>query len=100
MQIISDDNHRTSARAVCVVRLVSTADNRTERLRLLLTASNSCHCIARTYLLIQPLLVSVDFQRNKRHPQIVASQKRAVKKIVVILIVFFFLLYILLFSRS
>ena len=35
MQIFSDDVHRTSARAVCDVKLVSTADSRTERLRLL-----------------------------------------------------------------
>ena len=31
MQIISDDSHWASTRAVCVVRLVSTANNRTER---------------------------------------------------------------------
>ena len=46
MQIISDDGHWASARFVCVVRLVFTADSRTKRLHLLLTASNSRHCIA------------------------------------------------------
>ena len=44
MEIISDDDYH-AGRAVCAVQLVSMADNRTERLRLLLTASNSCHCI-------------------------------------------------------
>ena len=56
MQLVSGDDHRTSARAVCVVQLVSTAESRTERLRLLLTASNSRHCIAHTYH-FQPSLV-------------------------------------------
>ena len=42
MRIISDDGHRASARAVGVVRLVSMADSRTERLRLLLTVLLVC----------------------------------------------------------
>ena len=45
MQIISDDGHQASTRAVHVVQLVSTADSRTERLRLLLTAPDSRHSI-------------------------------------------------------
>ena len=36
---------------------------RLERLRLLLTASNSGYCIAHTYL-IQPLLMSVGFPKE------------------------------------
>ena len=47
LQIISDDCHRASARTVCVVRVISTAGRGTERLRLLLSASNSRHCVAR-----------------------------------------------------
>ena len=39
MQMIPDDGHRTSARAIRVLRVVSTADSRIDRLRLLLTAS-------------------------------------------------------------
>ena len=46
----SDDGHQASARAVRVVQLFSMADSRTERLRVLLPASNSRRCIARTYL--------------------------------------------------
>ena len=38
MQIISDNNYRTSVRAVCVVGLISTVDNRTQSLHLLLIA--------------------------------------------------------------
>ena len=48
MCIISGDCHRASARAGCVIQLVSMAESRTERLCLLLTASNSHHCIARS----------------------------------------------------
>ena len=70
--------NRVSVWAVCVARLISTADSRTERLRLLLTGPNSHHCIARMYL-IQLLLMSL---KNKCHPRIVAIQKRAVKNIV------------------
>ena len=82
MRIISDGGHRVSAGVVRVIQLVSTADSRTERLRLLLIASNSCHsihCIARTYL-IQPSLMSAGFP--KRRPRIVAAPKRAAKKVV------------------
>ena len=50
MRRISDYGHRASAWAVRFVRLLSMADSRTERLRLLLTASNSRHCIACTYV--------------------------------------------------
>lgn len=45
-----NDGHWASARprAVSVVRLVSIAESRTERLHVPLTASNSRHCVART----------------------------------------------------
>ena len=56
-EILSDNSHQASARAVCVVQLISMADSRTERLRVLLTASNSRYCIAHMYL-IKPLLTS------------------------------------------
>ena len=46
----SDDGHQASARAVCVVEPFSLADSRTERLRVLLPASNSRHCTACMYL--------------------------------------------------
>ena len=54
------------------------ADSKTKRLCVLLTVSNSRHCIAYVYL-IQQLLVS---QTNKRHPQIVAAQKWAGETVV------------------
>ena len=41
----SDDSHWASARAVRVVRLFPMADSRTERLHVLLPASNSRRCI-------------------------------------------------------
>ena len=41
--ITSDDGHHLSARAICVVQVVSTAENRTERLHILLTASSNFH---------------------------------------------------------
>ena len=83
MRIISNDGHRASARPVRVIRLVSTADSRTERLRFLMTASNSrysTHRIACTYY-IQPSLMSAS-QFSKRRPRIVATQKHAAKKVV------------------
>ena len=43
--------HRASAKAVCVVLLVSMADSRTERLCELPTPSNSRHCITCMYLI-------------------------------------------------
>ena len=36
--------------AVCIVRLVSTADSKTEKLLILLTVSNSRHCIVHAYM--------------------------------------------------
>ena len=56
----SDDGHWASARAVRVVQLFSMADSRTERLRVLLPASNSLRCIAHTYL-VQPSFMSAGF---------------------------------------
>ena len=49
MQIISNDNQQASTRAVRDVQFVSMTYSRTERLHVLLTVSNSRHCIARTY---------------------------------------------------
>ena len=49
MQIISGDGLQANARAACLAQLISMADSRTERLCILLTASNSHHCIARMY---------------------------------------------------
>ena len=66
MQIVYDYGHWTSARAVCVVQLVSMADSRTEKLRLLLTESNNHHCIVHMYL-IQLLLMSASDWRNMVH---------------------------------
>ena len=80
-QIISNDGHRASARAVHVVQLVSTADSRNERLCLLLTAPDSCHHIARMCL-IQSSLMLQAFERNKHYPRIVVAQNRATKNIV------------------
>ena len=57
MRILSDDGDHATARAIRVVRVVSTADSRTERLPLL-TASNNRHRLTRMYL-IKPLLISV-----------------------------------------
>ena len=73
----SDDGHRASARAVRVVQLFSMADSRTERLRVLLPASNCRRYIARTY---RPSLMSAGF---KHRPQMVATQKRAASSRVV-----------------
>ena len=56
----SDDGHQASVRAVCVIQLFSMADSRTERLCVLPPASNSCRCIAHTYLIL-PLLMSAGF---------------------------------------
>ena len=81
MQIISDEGHQASARAVRVVRLVSTADGRTERLRKLLTASNSRRYIARTYL-IKSSLMSAGFSKRKAPPRTVDAEKGEAKKLV------------------
>ena len=43
MYMYGNDSLWSSARAVCVVQLVSMADSRTERLHKLLPASNSHH---------------------------------------------------------
>ena len=51
MGIISDDSHWAETMAVCIVRLIFSSDSRTGRLHLLLTASKSCHCIARMYFI-------------------------------------------------
>ena len=63
MRIVSYNDHQASTRVVCVVRLVSMADSRTERLHVLPTASNSCHGNACAYF-IQPSLMSVGFPKK------------------------------------
>ena len=73
IQMISDNDHWTSASAVHIVQLVFMAYSRTERLRLPLTASYSCHCIALMHL-IQPSLMFVGFPRNKRLPHLVGTR--------------------------
>ena len=62
VQIISDDGHRANTRAVCVVRLISTADSRTERLCLLLTAPKSS--LYRSYVLYLAVLMSAGFPKK------------------------------------
>ena len=57
--MISDDGHHGSARTVYVVRVVPTAHSRTERLRVLLTASSNCHCLTRTVYVPYPAIVDV-----------------------------------------
>ena len=51
-----DDGYHASARSICVVRVVPTADSRTERLRVLLAASSNRHRLTRTYLIQPPLM--------------------------------------------
>ena len=63
MLIISDNGYQASARAVRVVRLISTTDSRTERLCELLTVSISHSCIVCTCL-IQLSVMSAGFSRK------------------------------------
>ena len=56
----------TATGIVRVVRLLSKADSKTERLCILLTLSNSHQCIARTY---------VPYPAAALHPQIETSEK-------------------------
>ena len=63
VRMISDHGHHASARTVCVVQVVPTADSRTERLHVLLTASSNRHRLTRTYL-IQPSLMSPGFPKK------------------------------------
>ena len=76
MHTYMNDSQQATVWAACVVRLVSTADSRTKRLRLLLTISNSCHCMS----LSSRGWCLQAFQTNKHHPQIVVAQKWAAKK--------------------
>ena len=66
MQMIPDDGHQTSARAIRVLRVVSTADSRIDRhspVRSYEEILDSRNCIARTYP-IQPSLVSAGFPKK------------------------------------
>ena len=51
VRMISDDSHHASARTVCVVRVLSMAESRTERLHVLLIMSSNHHHLTRTYLI-------------------------------------------------
>ena len=66
VQVISENGHDTSARAIRIVPVIFMAASRTER--LLQTGSSNHH-----------RLTSFS-KKNKCHPQIVAAQKRAAKK--------------------
>ena len=74
---------QANARTVRVVQVVSTGNSRIDALRVLLTASNSCHCITRTYL-IQPSLMSVGIPNkqmppsNSSHTKVSGEKKVAV----------------------
>ena len=63
VEIISDNGHQASAKAICVVRVVSTADSRTERLCVLQTASSDCYGLTRAYL-IKLSLMSATFPKK------------------------------------
>ena len=56
MQMISDDGHHASARAVCVVRFVPTVDSRTERLCVLPTVTV---LLIRTVIIPYPAVIDV-----------------------------------------
>ena len=61
VRIISDDGHHAS-QAIHVVRAVSMADSRTERLHILLTASSNHHRLTHMYFkFIKLSLMSVGF---------------------------------------
>ena len=63
VEIISDNGHQASGKAICVVRVVSTAASRTERLCVLQTASSDCYSLTRAYLM-KPSLMSVGFPKK------------------------------------
>ena len=75
MQIISDDGQWASTRAVHVVRLVSMADSRTERLHLQLTASKVV-----TVSLKHAVIGFSGLSKEMNTTQIVTAQKCAAKK--------------------
>ena len=60
VEIISDNGHQASAKAICAVRVVSTADSRTERLCVQQTASSDCYGLTCAYLM-KPSLMSAAF---------------------------------------
>ena len=81
---IATDTHWAISifRAVRVLRLISTADTRTESLHVLISVLPACtnKCVACMYL-FQPSLLSAGFPM-KHHPWIVATLKWTVKNIV------------------
>ena len=78
VRMISDDCHHASARTVRVVRVIPTADSRTERLCVLLTVSSSHQRLATVTVSLVRTLFSRRraFQRNKHNPRIVATQNK------------------------
>ena len=69
----ANDGQQASNSIVCVAQLFSMTDSRTERLCVLLMASNSHCCKARMYL-IQLSLMSVGFPKKYKHsPQMVTA---------------------------
>ena len=70
--VIANVAHRAISRPVHVLRLASTADSMTEKLRVLLATSSIMPiCIARMYL---RFCYPQAYQRNKRRPVIVDAQ--------------------------
>ena len=61
--MISDNGHHASTWTVCVVRVIPTADSRTERLCVLQTASCNYHCLIHAYL-IHLSLMSLGFPKK------------------------------------
>ena len=55
VRMISDNGYHPSTRTVCVVRVVPTADSKSERMCVLLTVSSNRYRLTHTYL-IQPSL--------------------------------------------
>ena len=77
--IIATDAHWAISRPVCVLRLISTADSRTERLCILLPASIRPSCITHSTLFSRHYYQPAS-QWNKHHPQIVAALKQTTKE--------------------
>ena len=75
MQIVSDDGQQASARAVHVVQLVSMAEEEKKYCTYYIKQSS--------YTLSSHCWCQLAFQRNKRHPRIVATRKWAAKKYIV-----------------
>ena len=77
--IIAADAHWAFSRAVHVLRLVSTADSRIERLQILLPVFIRPSCIACMYTYFSCRCYLPAIQWNKRSPQLVAALKQMAK---------------------